>query len=311
MKKKFVSKVKKKKFKFKFLLFCFLFIGSLVFSFQALLKSKIKIDDKYLVDSILNQSYQKKGNVFTGIMNKIKKEYQPVNLLSTNYFSLVKEKKVSKISEKKEQKSSDYLIYIYNSHQTEEYQANSFLESEVGPTVMMASYIMEDVFNKNSYKTLVEERSIPDLLKANNWRYYRSYDASRIYLNESKEKNPTIKYFIDVHRDSLNRDKTTITINDKSYAKTIFLIGTENPTYQENLEFTTRINDKLNEKYPNLSKGIYQKGGEGVNGLYNQDNSKYTILLEIGGPENKIDEVLNSTLAFCECFLEVLKEDEG
>lgn len=311
MKKKFVSKVKKKKFKFRFLLFCFLFIGSLVFSFQVLLKSSIKMDDKYLVDSILSQSYQKKGTIFTDVMNKIKKEYQPVNLLSTNYFSLVKDQKTSKTREKKKEVTDDYLIYIYNSHQTEEYQANSFVESEVGPTVMMASYIMQDVFDKNSYKTLVEERSIKDLLRQNNWRYYRSYDASRTYLEDSKQKNPTIKYFIDVHRDSLNRDKTTVTINDKSYAKTIFLIGTENPTYQENLEFTNRINDKLNEKYPNLSKGIYQKGGEGVNGLYNQDNSKYTILLEIGGPENKIDEVLNSTLAFCECFLEVLKENEG
>lgn len=311
MKKKFVSKVKKKKYKIKFLLFGILFIGSLVFSFQALLKSNIKINDKQLVDSILSQSYQKKGNVFTEIMNKIKKEYQPVNLLSTNYFSLVKEKKVSKISEKKQSNSNDYLVYIYNSHQTEEYQANSFAENEVGPSVMMASYIMQDVFDKNQYKTLVEERSIKDILRQNNWRYYRSYDASRIYLNDSKEKNPTIKYFIDVHRDSLNKDKTTITINDKNYAKTIFLIGTENPNYQENLEFTTRINNKLNEKYPNLSKGIYQKGGDGVNGVYNQDNSKYTILVEIGGPENKIDEVLNSTLAFCECFLEVLKEDEG
>ncbi len=269
------------------------------------------MDDKHLVDSILSQSYQKKGNVFTSLMNKIKKEYQPVNLLSTNYFSLVKEKKVLKTSEKEKINPNDYLIYIYNSHQTEEYQANSFVENEVGPTVMMASYIMQDVFDKNQYKTLVEERSIKDLLRQNNWRYYRSYDASRIYLNDSKEKNPTIKYFIDVHRDSLNKEKTTITINDKNYAKTIFLIGTENPNYQENLEFTTRINHKLNEKYPNLSKGIYQKGGDGVNGVYNQDNSKYTILLEIGGPENKIDEVLNSTLAFCECFLEVLKEDEG
>ena len=100
-------------------------------------------------------------------------------------------------------------------------------------------------------------------------------------------------------------------INGKSYAKTIFLIGLENDNYNENLEFTTKINDKLNEKYPNLSKGIYKKGGEGVNGVYNQDNSKYTILLEIGGPENNTTEVLNSTLAFADCFMEVISTNEG
>lgn len=311
MKKKFISKGKTRKLKIKFLLFCFLFVLSLTFSFQMLLHSSIKKDDKYLVDFILKNSYQKKGNIFANMMNKIKKDYQPVNLLSTNYYSLVKEEKGEKKKEKEPEKSDASLIYIYNSHQKEEYQANSFLEGEVGPTVMMASYIMQDVFNKNNYQTLVEERSISDLLKQNNWRYYKSYDASRIYLEDSKKNNPTLKYFIDVHRDSLGRDKTTVTIHDKNYAKTIFLIGTEHPAYRENLEFAERINNKLNEKYPNLSKGIYQKGGEGVNGKYNQDNSKYTILLEIGGPDNKIDEVLNSTLAFCECFLEVLHEEEG
>ena len=58
-----------------------------------------------------------------------------------------------------------------------------------------------------------------------------------------------------------------------------------------------------------MSKGIYQKEGRGVNGVYNQDNSKYTILVEIGGVENTIDEVLNSTLAFTDCFMEVIKDE--
>lgn len=312
MKKKFISKIKKKRFKLKFLLFCIIFITSLTFSFQYLLKSNIKIDDKYLVKMILNDNYNKNTNIFTSFMNKIKKGIQPVNLLSTNYFNLVKKDEIRKVEKvSKGEAGNDYQVYVYNSHQTEEYQANSFLENEVGPTVMMASYIIQDVLDKNNYKTLVEERSIKDLLRQNNWKYYRSYDASRVYLEDSKKNNPSLKYFIDVHRDSLKRDKTTITINDKSYAKLIFLIGTENPIYKENLEFTTKINNKLNEKYPNLSKGIYQKGGDGVNGVYNQDNSKYTLLLEIGGPDNRTDEVLNSTLAFLECFMEVIQNEEG
>ena len=85
----------------------------------------------------------------------------------------------------------------------------------------------------------------------------------------------------------------------------------ENPNYQENLDFITKLNNKMNEKYPNLSKGIYKKSGSGVNGVYNQDNSKYTILVEIVGVDNTTDEVLNSTLAFTECFLEVTNTSEG
>lgn len=309
MKQRFISKPRKKRLKLKFLFFVFLFILSIYKTFSYLLKSNIKIDDKVLVNLMLNDTYNNDYGVLEELMNTIKENYSPSNLLMTNYYDLPKPKKSIIPVDKKE--NSDYLVYVYNTHQTEEYAPNSFLEQQINPTVMMASYIIEDVFNKNGYKTLVEERKIKDILNQNNWKYYRSYDASRIYLNDSKEKNPTLKYFIDVHRDSLPKEKTTVNINGKSFAKTIFLLGMENPNYQENLDFITKINNKMNEKYPNLSKGIYKKSGSGVNGVYNQDNSKYTILVEIGGVDNTTDEVLNSTLAFTECFLEVINTSEG
>ena len=310
MKKKFISKRRKhKKLKFKFLLFLLLFILSIYKSFRYLLKSNIKIDNKEFVELLLANNIEE--NKITKFIGSINKNYKPVNLLSTNYYELVDTKKKKVNVNSNSNSNSLPLIYIYNSHQTEEYLPSNFIESEIKPTVMMADYIMEDIFNKNNFNTIVEERSIKQKLNENNWKYYRSYDASRIYIDDTKTNNPSIKYFIDVHRDSLKRDKTTVEINGKSYAKTIFLIGLENDNYNENLEFTTKINDKLNEKYPNLSKGIYKKGGEGVNGVYNQDNSKYTILLEIGGPENNTTEVLNSTLAFADCFMEVISTNEG
>lgn len=305
MKQRFISKRRKKKLKTKFLFLLFLFFFSLYKTFNYLLNSNIKINDKILVKMLLNDNYKSNDNYFKDIYEKVKKNYSPTRLLMTNYYNI--KIPVEKVSKKN---GSDYLIYVYNTHQTEEYAANTFLEQEVHPTVMMASYILEDVFNKNNYKTLVEERSIKEVLNANNWRYYKSYDASRIYLNDSKNKNPTLKYFIDVHRDSLEKGKTTVSINGKSYAKLIFLLGGENPKYLENKEFIEKINNKIEEKYPNLSKGIYQKEGQGVNGIYNQDNSKYTILVEIGGYENTSDEVLNSSLAFSECFLEVINNEE-
>lgn len=308
MKKKFISKKRRKKFHYKFLFFLLIFIISIYITFQILLKSSVEITDKEFVQILLSNTYSNKESTMEKIIAKIAKDYSPVNLLITNYYDLVTPKNNTK---KVAQGEKTYNIYIYNTHQTEEYAPNSFLEGQVKPTVMMASYIMEDVFNKNSYSTLVEERSISEILKNNNWKYYKSYDASRIYLEDAKKNNPSIEYFIDVHRDSLKKDKTTVEIENKSYAKTIFLIGTENPNYQENLSFVTEINNILNEKYPNLSKGIYQKGGDGVNGVYNQDNSNHTILIEIGGPENTTDEVLNSTLAFCEAFLEVISKNEG
>ena len=206
------------------------------------------------------------------------------------------------------EESKDPLIYIYNTHQTEEYETSTILDYSIKPTVTISNYILEEIFNKNKLYTYVEESSVKEILNKNSWSYSYSYKATRILLEQRKQEYPTLKYFIDIHRDTIPKDKTTITINNKSYAKILFLIGLENPNYQENLIFTEKLNNKLNQKYPNLTKGIYKKGGPGVNGVYNQDFSKYLILVEMGGYQNTPIEVLNSSLALAECFMEVINE---
>ena len=91
----------------------------------------------------------------------------------------------------------------------------------------------------------------------------------------------------------------------------MFLVGLENPNYEENLEFSNKISDAINSRISGLSKGIYQKEGEGVNGVYNQDFSNRTILIEIGGPENTIDEVYESLLILSEVLTEVIESDQN
>ncbi len=206
------------------------------------------------------------------------------------------------------EESKDPLIYIYNTHQAEEYETSTIIDYYIKPTVTISNYILEEIFNKNKLYTYVEESNIKEILNKNSWSYSYSYKATRTLLEQRKLEYPTLKYFIDIHRDSITKDKTTVIINNKSYAKILFLIGLENPNYQENLIFTEKLNNKINQKYPNLTKGIYKKGGPGVNGVYNQDFSKYLILVEMGGYQNTPIEVLNSSLALAECFMEVINE---
>lgn len=311
MKKRFFSHpAKKKKNKVKSTCLLLLFVLSIYETYQYLDNKNINLDQKELVEILLSKEEE------TKILNKLSTILFPSKkdaiktLIKVNYQGLVKQEEVKRVSNTENKTTTDPIIYIYNSHQTEEYTPSSFVEYSVIPTVQMNNYILEEKFEEKNYQTLVEERSIKEELNKNNLNYAGSYQASRNFLEDVKKNYPTLKYFIDVHRDSLSRDKTTVTINDKSYAKILFLIGLENPNYQENLAFTEKINQKINEKYPNLSKGIYQKEGPGVNGVYNQDFSPFTILVEMGGPENTIDEILNTSLAFSECFLEVISEYE-
>ena len=280
-----------------------MFIIGIVISYKKIEKTNIKIKDKEFTNLIINNTY-KNSNIIKDIVDDTLKKTDPIKIMNTDYQKYINNIETEKVI--KEDISP--IIYLYNSHQTEEYAPSTYAEFSVNPTVIMNNYILEDIFNKNGYKTVVEESSIKEILNNNNWNYVYSYKASRILLEDSIIKYPTLKYFIDIHRDSLKRDKTTTTINNKDYAKIIFLIGLENPNYKENLEFTEKINNKINELYPGLSKGIYKKEGPGVNGVYNQDFSKYTILIEIGGYENTTTEVLNTSIAFSKCFMEVINE---
>lgn len=271
----------------------------LFISYKTVQKQKIIHNNQKIVDIVLQNSFQKQ-NIINRIINTRIEWDKSIRLLKKDYLEVTEDKKIE---------YENPIIYLYNSHPTEEYSPSTIGEYSLNPTVIMNNYILEDIFNKNGYKTYVEEESVKDILQENNWNYASSYKASRILLEQRKEAYPTLTYFIDIHRDSLSHDRTSITIEDRDYAKLLFIVGLENENYESNLTFTEKINNCLLEKYPNLSKGIYKKEGAGVNGVYNQDFSPYTILVEIGGYENTTVEVLNTTLAFSKCYLEVINEE--
>ena len=208
-----------------------------------------------------------------------------------------------------EKEVTEPIVYLYNTHQLEEYKQENQESYNVTPNVMMLSYIVREKLNDKGIPTIVEENDVSAFLQANNWSYASSYKVTRLLMEDAKTKNPTLKYFIDLHRDSVSKSISTATINGKNYAKVLFIIGLENPNYQENLTVTTTINNMLEEKYPGITRGIYKKEGKGVNGVYNQDFDKNTILFEVGGPENTIEEVLNTADAISTVLAEYIKGD--
>lgn len=305
MKKRFIAKntIKNKKLK-KYFLF-FMFIMGIYFSYKYLESKNIELKDKEFVNLLIDNSFKyNEADFIEKIANKTYELSNPVKLLSKEYNKYLDITETTPVVKEE----NPPKIYLYNTHQTEEYQSSELLEFTIKPTVMINNYILEDIFNRNGYQTIVEERSIKEMLNNNNWKYSSSYKASRIYLEDTYKSNPSLEYFIDLHRDSLPHSKTHISIDGKDYAKILFLIGLENPNYEKNLLLTEKINNKLNEYYPGLSKGILKKGGEGVNGIYNQDFNENVILVEMGGYENTTTEVLNSSLAFAKCFMEAINE---
>ena len=173
------------------------------------------------------------------------------------------------------------LVYIYNTHDTEEYSDKK--------KVLDAGYALSNNLKKLGINSLVEER-LPSKLSNTGLSLY---DISKSLIIDSKKHHTSIEYFIDIHRDSVKN--TTITINNKRYAKILFVLGLDNPNYEENKIVLEQFNKYLTLNYPGLSKGILEKSGKDVNGSYNQDIDKNVLLIEIGGIENNFEEVNNST----------------
>ena len=324
MKKKFISKNKKtKKIKPKIILFFIMIFSSFVLTIKALskyslpyqnsevVKFLIENNNPFIINTESNYSY------FHKIMTKLidLDLSNPLSILDTNFKGLTKQtettyEETTKVSSK-DVNEKEPTIYFYNSHDTEEYKPTSFAEYSVMPTVKLSDYVLKEELEKKGFSVLIEEQTISSIRSSLGLNYAGSYQASRVLMEQAKANYPSLIYFIDLHRDSLAHDKTTLTYNDKNYAKVMFLVGLENPNYEGNLDFSTKISDLVNTKIPGLSKGIYEKEGEGVNGVYNQDFSNRTILIEIGGPENTIDEVYETLLVLSEVLSEVINSDQN
>lgn len=217
------------------------------------------------------------------------------------------EKIVFKETENTNQRSP--TVYIYNTHQTESYLYDKVNNYNLDYNVMFASYILKEYLKDYNILSFVESASIKKVLNENNLIYKDSYKASRILLEESIINYPTLKYFIDLHRDSSVYEKTTCVIDNKSYAKILFVLGLENKNYLENEKMINSLNERLIKVNSCLSRGITKKSGVGVDGVYNQDFNSNTILIELGGQYNTITEVNNTLKIFAKVLAEYILEE--
>lgn len=202
------------------------------------------------------------------------------------------------------------VVYIYNSHQLENYNNDNLSIYGITPNVLMASYLLKEKLNKSGIATIVEDTDLTEFLDLNKWNYANSYKASRMFILDKINTYDTIKYLIDIHRDSAKKEMTSVEINGKNYARILFVVGLEHKNYQKNLDLANNINKMFTENYPGISRGVYKKEGAGVDGIYNQDITGNSMLIEVGGIDNNIDEVMNTINAINDVLVRYINSHE-
>lgn len=336
MQKMNIKKSKKNKWKIRYIIYLLIIYLTFSFTFYFLFRDNKSKNNEKLVNFLLSG-----GNVHllseykvSNIVNETMKYFfridftNPTSFLNYSLFQKQEETFVSNTSDEDEEtlkRLENYsfymedpnkidvskpLVYIYNTHQLENYDDENLSIYNITPNVLMASYILKEKLNHLGIPTIVENTNISEFLTINNWGYASSYKATRLLLLEKKAKySSSLKYYIDFHRDSVSKSSTTTQINGKNYAKVMFVIGLENPNNKENITQATKLNTMITEKYPTLSKGLYKKEGPGVNGVYNQDVDKNCFLIEVGGVHNTIEEVFNTIDILSEILAEFIRSE--
>ncbi|MCI5835559.1 MAG: stage II sporulation protein P [Firmicutes bacterium] len=291
--RRFKTKKRKKYLKLFVWLFIFvLFIQIFILPFK---NYEIKKSNESFVLKLINGTNHyletNHDKIFTNVVNKILNVdfSKPVSLVSKS-FDYNEEETVFMVNIDSTIKEIDNnvtnpRVYIYSSHQSEGYN-NEY-------DVVKASVKLKEALEKFKINTIVEEGNIIEFMRVNNYIHAYSYIASRYFIEPVIKKN-NFDLIIDLHRDSNSKESSTVTIDGKNFAKVLFVVGLENENYEPNLKLTEKLQNMISKKYPTLSRGIYKKQGQGVDGVYNQDINSKMILLELGGYQNTMSEVNNT-----------------
>lgn len=204
-------------------------------------------------------------------------------------------------------------IFIYHTHTTE-----SFLKS-------LDELTMKNVASRttnNKYNVVkVGDQLTKDLKKydisvlhnttIHDKDYNSSYVQSLRTLTNYVEKYPSFKMTIDLHRDAISEGKLRMVkkIDGKDVAQIMFVIGTDsklsNPNWRENLKLAIKLQARLNEICPGLARPIHISQSR-----YNQQLTSGSVLVEIGGDGNVIDECVRSTKYLAQAINDVIYKNK-
>lgn len=297
-----MKKFKSKKKRSKLIWYVGLFLISMSFSISYILREDL-VNNDTVIDILLNDFDSSKNITDIDFLLKY-----ALNInLSKNEIAFKENTQDNNEDISNEVVSSEPLIYIYNTHQTETYQSSYLENYNISSTVLVASKILKEYLTDLGFNVIVEEDDVAAKLHSLNWKYGYSYKVSRMFLEDTYKENPSLVYFIDLHRDSSVYEKTTTEIDGEKYAKILFVIGLDHDNYEPNLKLAEDLSTILKKYNENLYRGITKKSGKGVNGIYNQDFNENTMLIEVGGQYNNISEVNNTLKVFAQVLNDYIR----
>ncbi|WP_203247691.1 stage II sporulation protein P [Sporosarcina beigongshangi] len=210
-------------------------------------------------------------------------------------------------------KSTKALVYFTHSHEAFQpiVQSKENLTAVYHPNsnIMAFEDTIKSHFELNGIQTEFLAVDTMDEMKKKNKVFREAYNVVRPFIDQQIKENE-YDIIIDLHRDSAKRKTSTLTYENLTYGKIYFVLGENNPNYPENKEYAERLSIQLNNLVPGISRGIFGKKGEHVDGVYNQDLAQNMVLIELGGIDNTEEEI-NRTISVLAKAISTALQDQS
>ena len=213
--------------------------------------------------------------------------------------------------------SSEPLVLIIHTHGSESYldkgydfysPDETFRSLDEEKTVVKVGEVLCEKLNSLGIPTL-HDKTMYDITDFN-----RSYTYSRAGIQKALAEHPSIRFVIDLHRDSVfdskgNNIKPLTNLNGKDCAPLMLVVGTneggsDHPNWRDNLTVAAHLQQKMNDLYPTLARPINLRTA-----AFNQALTKGSVILEVGSCGNTIEEAENAVLLFAQAYASMIKEN--
>lgn len=205
--------------------------------------------------------------------------------------------------------NEDPLVLIYHTHNYESFIPETKNPYSESTNITLVGRALSNALKGNNINTVFDDTDVMGILKERNLRFTDSYAVTREILTNLLNEHDTVKMVFDIHRGSLEQADRTVNIDGVDYAKVLFVVSKTTDNYKENREFANLLHEKLVELYPQLSKGVFEKGVDPRN-TYNQDLHINSTLVEIGGTENTLEESYRTADILAKVIKEIIENKE-
>ena len=200
-----------------------------------------------------------------------------------------------------EKDSAAPQVLIMHTHATEDYRLSAGLWFTPGDgarstdrsiNMCAVGRVMADTLNAAGICTLHDE-TLNDYPS-----YTGSYANSRAVVQQYLAQYPSIKVVLDVHRDAIeteggSRMAPVCTVDGRQAAQVMIICGCDNggsvrlPGWRQNLRFAAAWERSMEGMYPGFTRPVLFSYR-----FYNQDLTTGSLLIEIGGHGNNLNEAL-------------------